>query len=515
MQVKSFFSWKLISNFNQLPSLFIGQNLPYQIETYVCGCSFTKMLCKHQNEASNYTCEVCENSFFEDANVLLKESTWFSKVDTIFPQMILETIKPRMHTNPVSQEITLYIAIDIPAHIDYLREKVYFIEKKLFEITLHKDGTLIQKPLVYFGLNDLYKNEEPQYYNYTDETDESHLKQNELLILYSNKMLNLLKTHPSIQENTLLMQCQSIEEINFFVKYPHLKEITFTKWLYPELLPHTPLDMKEALLWVANYRPEKSFKKAIFNRYDLCIKLGKPFNHLLIRTLALYMRDVNCAKTLVHLDLDINQNFRNTVYCERLWKIFFIFLTSRFSDIHISRLLRQFAKIERFWLIDSMEILDEIWHSNIREEHRFEPIPDIRCNAMALHDTLHLYYREHIRQSNQECYFSYEAYELAPCVDTESLSVRVPKNALDLHLWADTMHNCLAGYTKRILSKESLIYGFFEGKRLVFVVELQHNRIIQARSKCNHDLISRHNDFLRAWYKRFFSKSEMNNLLSC
>ncbi|NBL00165.1 MAG: hypothetical protein EOM50_19570 [Erysipelotrichia bacterium] len=162
-----------------------------------------------------------------------------------------------------------------------------------------------------------------------------------------------------------------------------------------------------------------------------------------------------------------------------------------------------------------MEILDEIWHNNIRlYEDPFESIPKTRCNAMALHNALHLYYRERVSQTTQECYFSYEAYELAPCIDTEFLNVRVPESTWDLYVWADTMHNCLVGYTKRILSKESLIYGFFEGKKLVFVVELQHNRIVQARSKCNHDLPSRHNDFLRAWFKRFFSKAGTDDLLA-
>jgi len=514
MQEHTPLSWKLVSDFNALPSLFQDQNLPYTVETYVCTCSHVKIIRKvkeWEDEEENYTCEACENSYFYDANALLKEAEWFSPVDTIFPKTTLQSLEPRMSTNPLTQEITLYVAIDIPSHIDYLREKVQFTEKKLFEVTLKKEGTLIQKPLVYFGLGWVYANESVMYYSHEYEADEIRVKQHELLIVYTDKILRLLKTHALFQNNPLLNQCHSLKEVHFFMQYPHLMDATFLKWKYPELLPNNaPLSVMEALLWVANHRPEKSFKKAIFSRYELCMKLDKSFDHLLMQALAVHMKDVNCAKTLIHLDLDISEEgVRSSIHCAYLWSLFLEFLTSRFSDTQVAKLLRHYIKLERFWLIDSMEILHEIWMMNEpHHENPFSPLPQMRCEAVSIHNVLNTYYRWSIYQSDRQITFTYNADELRPCVENERFWVQVPLSALELYKWADTMHNCLAGYARKILKRESMIYGFFEEGKLVFVVELQHNRVVQARSVCNQDLLSRHSDYLEAWYKQFFLKGE-------
>lgn len=505
-------SWKLSSDFNSLPSLFQDQDLPYKVETYMCDCSHIKMVrnYKEQNEEEDtYICEVCENSYFEDANALLRERPWFSRIEFLFPMEMLQSLEPRISTNPLTQEITLYMAINIPSNINYLREKVHFFEKKIFEVIISHDGTLFQNILANFGLEDYYKNAIENYHFYEPVSDEILIDHNELLHLYKSKMLHLLKAHTDFKNVDQIAQRQSLNDVAFFMRYPHLMDAAFLKWQHPELLPKdAPLSIMKALLWVANNRPEKSLKKAIFSRYDVCMKLRKPFDHLLMKALAVHMKDVNCAKTVVYLELDISEGgIRSAEHCGYLWSLFLAFLTSRFSDTQVAKVLRQFIKLERFWLIDSMEILHEIWMMNEpQHEDPLSPIPNMRCEAISIHNALNTYYRWSIYQSDRQITFTYEADELLPCVENESFLVKVPFSALELYTWANTMHNCLAGYARRILKRESMIYGFFEEEKLVFVVELQDNLIVQARSVCNQDLLSRHNDYLEAWYKQFFVK---------
>ena len=365
MQTINAFSWKLVSDFNTLPSLFQDQNLPYTVETYVCDCSHIKMVrsYKEENKEETYICEVCENNYFEDANAFLKESAWFSRIETLFPLEMLQSLEPRISTNPVTKEMTLYMAIDIPSNIDYVREKVYFAERKIFEISLSFDGIVSQNVLADFGLEDYYNDAIENYHFYEPVSDEILIDHNKLLHLYKSKMLDFLKLHPHFKQDVCVAQSQSLNDVVFFIRYPHLRESAFLKWKYPELLPKdTPLNVKDALLWVANHRPEEYLKKAIFEHHDMCMKHDKPFNHLLMRALTMHMHDANCAAKLVHLDLDISEDGSRSAasHCAYLWTLFVSFLTSIFSDKQVSILLHSFEKKERSWLISIMEVLHEV-----------------------------------------------------------------------------------------------------------------------------------------------------------
>lgn len=48
------------------------------------------------------------------------------------------------------------------------------------------------------------------------------------------------------------------------------------------------------------------------------------------------------------------------------------------------------------------------------------------------------------------------------------------------------LHNCMFGYSKRIHQQQSIIYGVFRAEELLYAVELNGFRIVQAKSVSNN-----------------------------
>jgi hypothetical protein len=66
------------------------------------------------------------------------------------------------------------------------------------------------------------------------------------------------------------------------------------------------------------------------------------------------------------------------------------------------------------------------------------------------------------------------------------------------------MHNYLLNYTSAVKNRLSLIYGFFSENELIFAVEVQNNRIVQASCKYNAELDAEEKFVLYEWFDRSF-----------
>lgn len=62
-------AWKLITNFDKQKHLLNTKiKTNYTIETYVCSCGHIEFIVNHSEHLLNYTCDVCENTKFYNAN---------------------------------------------------------------------------------------------------------------------------------------------------------------------------------------------------------------------------------------------------------------------------------------------------------------------------------------------------------------------------------------------------------------------------------------------------------------
>lgn len=211
-----------------------------------------------------------------------------------------------------------------------------------------------------------------------------------------------------------------------------------------------------------------------------------------------HIKDPNIIIQILHLPLDISGDSSGS------WELFFTFLTSHFDEKRIAHLLKQFAQEEDYWLVDTMELLSEVSYDENHKNIHYQANNPLRANYKEVHDYVVHMHSSLYRQTLTHQTFTYTPKELTPCIRTATYSVHVPYTGLELFEWGEKMHNCLAGYDRAILSKNKLIYGFFKEDELVFAIEIQERKIVQAKSKYNTELLSVEKDFLNSWFEQFF-----------
>jgi len=105
-----------------------------------------------------------------------------------------------------------------------------------------------------------------------------------------------------------------------------------------------------------------------------------------------------------------------------------------------------------------------------------------------------------------------EKHKLKPCTKMNTYEIKLPQNEQELHAWAETLHNCMAGYYDRIVQNETLIYGFILNNKIEFAVEISEGYLIQASRACNDDLLLHQQEVLQKWLKRYFPQQEIYDI---
>lgn len=489
--------WKIKCDFNTLPTLFHGETLPYQAITYLCSCSHqytyleNKTLANHQP----YRCPICANETFLNANDFLKQLSWYDPIENIFPKEILYALEPTIMYGQGHYKLTSHVNLKIPYTINLLRNTIMYKEHQLFELSIDQQGKISQLLNVNFDFYGYDKN----VYDFEDDLlKESIIDNCTLLTRYKTKIVAMIKSNKATHNLDIPDECTSINDIVFFIKYPYLKSYEFIYWKSIEFLPnHHSLSFLDALNFI-NIRKEKSIKKAFFEYYTQQIQHKKSFAFHYIYALLHHIKDPNIIIQILHLPLDISGDSSGS------WELFFTFLTSHFDEKRIAHLLKQFAQEEDYWLIDTMELLSEVSYDENHKNIHYQEINSLRANYKEIHDYVVHIHSSLYKQTLSHQTFAYTHQELAPCIQTATYSVRVPYTGLELFEWGEKMHNCLAGYDRAILSKNKLIYGFFKEDELVFAIEIQERKIVQAKSKYNTELLSVEKDFLNSWFEQFF-----------
>jgi hypothetical protein len=82
----------------------------------------------------------------------------------------------------------------------------------------------------------------------------------------------------------------------------------------------------------------------------------------------------------------------------------------------------------------------------------------------------------------------YEEGQLSAQGIYDDLVFKLPFSAEELSLWSKILHNCMFGYIGAIQKGNSLIYGIFKNDTLLYVLEFDGTKIVQAKAVSNQPI---------------------------
>lgn len=488
--------WHLTLNINNIRTIFQEQTLPYEVECYICSCGKNEIFIKDSfTKLDDYECSECCNKEFYETSKYNNNTTWYEDIGKLFPEDFLLSLISNVSLDEKNKQINSHIGLNIPSSIDLASNKISYTKKNLFEVFTDEYGSLVQKTNVNFNLNSLISKNEKENFDFISEAE--LMNRNTILINYKNKILDKLK---QLTKSNLLKRTISIEQFNFFLQNDYLLDLDFFYWKDINFLTsESNLKIDDALDFIANYRTEKTFKKAIYIDYKKQMRKFNTYDYTYIYSVACCIKDANIAIRMLEFDFRTHLTLIddiNSLY------LYMNFLTTLYSDKQIEKLFEIYSLLEEFWLIDSI-------HLFLQVRNIIEDLPKTKCNYSNIHDNLVKFHNIRLEDVLMNTIFTYEDVFNEAAVNLESYEIKLPKNGKELYQWSNELRNCLSSYYKSIEKRETTIYGFFIENQIKFAVEIRENKIVQAKAKYNNDLNSSEKDLVFAWFDGCF-KSNTN-----
>ena len=460
-------AWRLTTDFNKEKHLFTDTlTLDYFVETYICNCGYTKFILKYRDQEIDYKCAKCENMRFYNANLAWSNFAYFieQELDTEFEY----EYKVEYTDNVVSS----FYGIRIPTKIDFMSQKIIYDMKAVYTVTLTQEGELHR-----------------DYILQPPKKDKTQVEEN---LLYHINNLNPfdIPKHPKKRI--------TFDIAAFFLKNRKLKDFEFYYWEYIPKIDQKELFVNDALIHLANYPKEKSIKKALYHNYTQQMDQYGKFNAIAIEVFCKTMNDTNIIVKLLNLESTflIDSGLNTQEFYQLM-----IFLKKYYTEKQLFKLFSSQEFENKPFLF--RDILREFITMQESLEHLFKKVA---CKAVALHD-------EFVRCGVEERYkymftktLLYKAKEIKPCITLGRYKVRVPQTGMELFKWAESLHNCMAGYFDAIDCGETIIYCFFKDDDLQFAVEVSDGYIIQASGKYNREILKEEEEILEKWFQISFTK---------
>lgn len=462
---------------------------------YFCMCS--KQM-KHKTLiyepiAPELVCPRCGNDYFKDADEFLNikgTKIWkYYGWDTTFSQ------------NEDNWSVKLSYEIPI---FDKTSKKVKIEEKELVTIRLQKDGSRafhIEYKANFLNIYSLFLDDRVQEFK-TLLVDT--IKEN----LYQYVMTNRSQAIQWIDENDIQKLClqDKLKYIQFFLKNSHLKEHRFFLWEMEFLLLHTQNHPTQAkmLEFLSNGRREKSLKKALFQTYEDSIEYRAYYpysDYVFSRTID----DSNFLIQLYAIHPDIKQHMFNETSLPAAIR-FIEFLKYHYTQKQITKLFVEEMQNKKSYLIARGHLRDTL---RLLGRNTFEALDTyfikVKPTLKNLHDEI-------IRVSHIVSYeldkkemFEYENKDFTACGQYKALEFKLPQTVYELGLWAKQLHNCMFGYVRKIHKQHSIIYGVFKEEKLLYAVELQNMRIVQAKADFNKSVPTGDMDIVHEWHRKMIN----------
>lgn len=464
---------------------------------YFCSCSkkFKVRTEINGSEAPDVVlCPVCGNDYFKDSIAfenmsstrIWKEFKWLSRVseDTECWRVTLKYESP------------IY---------SYDTRSVKLIEKNLLSITLLKDGSqsyIVSYLSEIISRYSLFLDDKVQQLKRVllDEAKES---------LYSYVIMNKSRSIAWIDENEIkdFPVDNRLEYITFFLRNPHLKEHRFFFWQMEQIHNHTMQysTQIEMLDFIADNRKEKSVKKALYQCYE------DSMNHI-----GCYYpyADYIFSRSIENIDLLIKlyrlyPAIKEHIFTDENFSVaieFMLFLKQHYTEKQIVKLFvediqnkKEYKNRLNNWR-DTLRMLRTRNAFNYLEEH----FSKVKLTTKKLHDEIIRVFHIVSYELDAKENFEYDKKYLSACKRYEDLEFRLPATVKELSLWAKILHNCMFGYSRRIHQEESIIYGVFRAEELLYAVELNDFRIVQAKAIFNQDIESDDMNIINNWQKNFY-----------
>lgn len=466
-------SWRISVPFDEQQHLFSGYiETDYVIDGYSCVCGHNEFILRHGDEEITYCCNCCENKNFYDANLILEHPGYAAD------QFMESDFDKQYELNATEHGISSECVINIACELDFANRKIIYTKKTIHNLELDYEG--IYKELYWFEGN-----------------NDGQIEKNLISYAIDSNLFNV--ELPKDISITLNM-------IAFFIKYRSFKEFDLYYWVDLSLLDEGITTVHEALASVANYRKEKSIKRAVFKDYTNQLIHKKKYYPQLVFLFSKYIDDSNLVVKLINLSFtdDFMQKINYSILVEVI-----IFLKKHYSEQQVYKLFVQIAllDVESSFFYDDM--IKEFAYSPEDINNNFTKVA---CKLEALHD-------EFVRCTNHGRYVQsyntklyYTEKEKSSCEQIEQYMIKLPYTGDELAAWANRLKNCMFGYVDLIARGMTKIYGFFIDDKIMFAVEISNNMIIQARGVSNRTLSADESKILDTWFHKYFECTSIYNV---
>ena len=458
---------------------------------YVCKCShaFTLNTKIHEQEAPDVLCPLCGNDYFLDTKDFMPKNGI----------KIYKDFQWEIEVSTTEDEWSVTLFYTIAKHIE-ASDAIVLVKQNLLTLTLNKDSKTELRIKYYSDIVlrfSLFRNDtvEPLKTLLLDDAKEN---------LYSCILKNRVQDIEWIDDSKMqsFSAKEKIDYIRFFLQHNHLQEHRFFFWKL-EGLSHAfskPITQREVLHFVANGRKEKIVKKNLYHGYEALLeKTGYYYpysDYIFSRTID----NIDLLTKLYALEPVIKQNlFAPDTVSEAIELI--KFLKNHYTEKQIVNLFAKDmqdtdAYKSRLRLFrDTLDMLD-VHHTMASLEKHFMKV---KLTTTNLHDEI-------IRVSHIVSYeldakekFEYDPIYLSACQEHQGLEFRLPLTVKELSIWAKTLHNCMFGYSKRIHQQKSIIYGIFKKDELMYAIELNGFKIVQAKGIFNFAIPDKVMNVIDSW----------------
>ena len=458
---------------------------------YFCQCShrFTLKTKTNQIEAPDVLCPLCGNDYFLDSKDFTSKDGVQIYKDFYWDNDVVVTNE--------TWRVTLYYTIE--KYIE-ASDAIVPVKQNLLTLELNKNGKTDLTIIYHLDIvsrYSLFKDDRvmPLKTLLLDDAKEN------LCNVILNNRIKAIEWINEEQMQTLSTK-EKIEYLRFFLQHENFKEHEFFFWKL-EGLDHIFskfVTQKEALHLVLNERKEKSVKKALYQGYNDAMKKTKYYYPYSDYVFSRTIDNINLLTKLYALHPVIKQNlFTSDTLSEAIELIKFLknhYIEKQIVNLFTKDIQAIDAYKERLLLFrDTLSMLD-VHNATVSLEQHFMKV---KLTAKKLHDEIIRVFHIVSYELDAKEEFEYDPIYLSACQEYEGLEFRLPLTVKELSLWAKLLHNCMFGYIKRIHQHKSIIYGIFKDDELLYAIELNGFRLVQARGVSNSVVPSIRMNVINGW----------------
>ncbi|DAB34039.1 MAG TPA: hypothetical protein CFH82_07440 [Sulfurospirillum sp. UBA12182] len=477
-------SWFLLENFNEKPSLFQNeQTLNYKVLTHVCSCGKINLSLIYDFQDLKYQCHECGNKIYYDAYLAQKNLEMFlqicSKQIILQEEVVLE-----------EESVVASCYINIPHYVDYLREKVEFIKKRVFSYSLSKRAdenffydidpkdTVFRKTILLPEINKL-------------EEIKQILRDKCIKYILDNACFGIsrVKEYKNLNYFQLLFFLENplLNNLNYYEEKDHLTSY------FPSKKPMGWIKIESI---IESLNIPKSIKKVVYENYEMQTTF-KTFIFNYIVAFCNSIDDRNILKQLIMLNLEKEY----MVPYKDIYE-FIYFLKKYYTEKQILQFFKSVKEVDGLIYQDTIGIYrylnNSVWLTDFQK---------VKCRLLPIHNEINRIYNKEVEDSIKDIVFTYSKNEKRLVSKIDDYEIKLPQNGPELKEWGDTLHNCLITYASTIEDKISCIYAFYNKKKIEFAVEIQAGRIIQQSSFYNQKLTKKQQIILKKWRVKYLNKS--------